>query len=140
MIWHRVADEGFHWSLRGIFDDGSFYGTIHFRSHNPTLSRACSVEGQLSRGDLDRFTALCGSLTFAEPLPAAAYAILTSVAAGKDVGVFRYDRRDEETSAQAKAFLEVKRLLDPYIDSCWSRYYPDDGCQHGLAAKRDALP
>ncbi len=137
LIWHLVTEEGFRWYLRGILNDGRFYGDVRFQSDDPALRRACAVDGQLSPEDFDRFIALCSVLTFAGMPPTASYAILISVDGGKDAGVFRYDRGDEEASSQARSFLEIKRLLNPYIDLCWNRYYPHDGLQRGLGGGGD---
>ena len=51
LTWRCDGSEGIKWFLRGIGDDGSFYGEIRFQSPHAGRRKASTVAGRLSAAE-----------------------------------------------------------------------------------------
>src|SRR5437667_5884928 len=104
LTWRCDGSEGIKWYLRGIRDDGSFYGEVRFQSPDPSRRIATSVTGQLSPAECKRMAELAAVIRQqpppAEPGPhfAALFERLSPTNAGDVQRLFEYRRGDEAHS------------------------------------------
>lgn len=106
------------WCLRGILDDGSFYGEVRFESSDPSRRRVVKVSGYLSPEDCERMAGLIA--TILERLPpaesgphfGALFERLPPPNYGEIRLLYEYRAGEEARSPRARAFVELARLLE----------------------------
>jgi hypothetical protein len=114
LLWRRDGSEGVKWYIRGIRPDGTFYGEVLHTARR----RASWVEGRLTGVDAKRCRDILDTFAARPALPpSTCFALLARwfTTLGTAEVVFKYEVGDEEMSSDARAFLELKRLLDPVI-------------------------
>jgi hypothetical protein len=121
LTWCCDGSEGIKWTLRGIRDDGSFYGEIRFQSRDADRRRASFAHGRLSTAEVSRMTELIARIREATP-PAtpgphfgAFFERLSAGNAGDIRRLFEYHRGDEAHSESARAFMELIELLERHL-------------------------
>jgi hypothetical protein len=127
LTWRCDGSEGIKWHLRGIRDDGSFYGEVRFVSAEPTRRMATLVSGQLSPAECTRLDELA-TLVRQQPPPvapgphfAALFERLSPTNAGDVKRLFEYKRGDEADSGPARAFIELASLLEKHLIPFYAR-------------------
>jgi hypothetical protein len=121
LTWRCDGSEGVKWNLRGIREDGSFYGEIRFQSEEASRRKATFVSGHLPLAELDRLTALIGIIRQAPPLDkpgqhfGALFERLSLSKAGDVRRLYEYQRGEEVHSLLAKAFIELVALLNQHL-------------------------
>lgn len=121
--WSRSCPEGrLHWSLFGLRADGSFYGEVLLRSPDPEKQWGSCVEGRLTDSDCQRMTELLSQIN--DPLSVDAsipsvgrlFERLSMSDRSNVRPIFDYHAGDEEHSESADAFLELIKLLSPFVE------------------------
>jgi len=118
LTWRCDGSEGIKWCIRGIRDDGSFYGEVRFQSEQPQRRWATSVSGQLSPAKRERLAELLKVIRVVPPPdePGSHFGALFERLFPANVGavrrLFEYRRGDEEVSLPAQAFIDVVRLFE----------------------------
>jgi hypothetical protein len=121
LTWRCDGSEGIKWYLRGIQDDGSFYGEVRFHSADQSRRIATSVSGQLSPAECKRMAELAVVIRQqpppAEPGPhfAALFERLSPTNAGDVRRLFEYRRGDEAHSESARSFVELASLVERHL-------------------------
>jgi hypothetical protein len=115
------GSEGIAWCLRGIRNDGTFYGEIRFQSGEEKRCKATFVSGRLTPAECERIAALVGIIRQepppAEPPPrfAAFWEWLSPTDACDVRPLVWYRHSDEATSEAARAFLELAGLVERHL-------------------------
>jgi hypothetical protein len=105
------------WFVRGVYDDGSFYGTYEVYG-----TRGGNLEGQLSGEDNAKFQAAVGRIRRAHPQRSdsdKASEWQGRLAVGPVTAatvVFDYRTGDERSSSSAGDFLEIVSILRAYVE------------------------
>jgi hypothetical protein len=124
--WYDGESPRFQCSLRGVREDGSFWGEVTAFFATPRQvdgagGMATNVEGVLSPADNLRFKEL-----------AASFGVASQAIAGKVTGVLAhgpmnhpriafYYTPDDVQSPEAQKFLAITRLFDPYLRPYYSK-------------------
>jgi hypothetical protein len=113
--------EGVAWTLRGIREDGSFYGELLVRSRDAAERWGACVDGQLSPAEVARLSELVAVIRRQPPPEEAGPSLgvlferLSPTNAGQVRRLFEYRVGDEASSEEARAFLQLVELLRPYV-------------------------
>ena len=121
--WSHSCPEGrVTWSLFAIREDGSFYGDVVLRAHDPKKCMGSGVEGKLSDADCrqmaDLLTKINASSSVNDTTPVVGRLLerLSTTDMGMLRPLFEYRVGDEEHSDSARAFLELIKLLSPSVE------------------------
>jgi hypothetical protein len=131
LTWRCDGSEGIKWYLRGIRDDGSFYGEIRFQTADPSRRIATSVDGRLSTAECQRMTELAAVIqqqpapATPEPHFAALFERLSPTNAGDVRRLFEYRQGDEAWSEPARAFLELVGIIEQHLSPFVARIVRD---------------
>lgn len=126
--WRRgvlgMVIHGLNWTVRGIHEDGSFYGYAKLYSHGQ-LVRMANIEGCISIARWPHCQELFEKFASLPPLePSACFGLLATVES-KNLSNFQirfqYNLRDEADSSLAVSFLEIQSILQEEISQ--SEYY-----------------
>jgi hypothetical protein len=123
LIWRRDGSEGIKWWLRGIKDDGSFYGDLRLISSDPSRRCGTSVDGVIPQEDWPRCREILRELSSSDPFPLGpCLALLAEVGAdGRDRILFQYDLGDEHRSRKAALFLDLIATLEEQVSKAYGR-------------------
>ena len=126
VLWRQDGSEGFAWYVRGIREDGSFYGEVRHQSPRAARSTSADVSGRLTPEQCARVRELVGIIRQASPrrLPtrfAALVERLDPADFGKIGLQFEYRLGDEAASPPARAFLELARILEQHLSPHYAR-------------------
>ncbi len=119
--WHYV-EQDLHesWFVRGIMEDGHFYGDGKVRIAG--RERHASIEGQLSGGDYNQVSALATVILESNDVAMARGPKSTSFSGFLGRGLltkpsvtYRYYSGDERSSPLATHFLTIAEILRPYL-------------------------
>jgi hypothetical protein len=123
LTWRCDGSEGVKWYLRGIREDGSFYGEIRFQSESPCRRWATFVAGLILPVERDRLAELLEVIRQVPP-PAqpgrhfgALFERLSQSDAGQVQRLFEYRCGEEEHCPAARAFLELVGLFEPHLST-----------------------
>jgi hypothetical protein len=120
LTWRCDGSEGIKWFLRGLLEDGSFYGEIRFQSPVAERRRASWVSGRMSPTEAAAMAALIGRIRRAAPPSGAGprfAAFFERVPGASDARrLFEYHRGDEDHSDPALAFVELVGLLERHLE------------------------
>jgi hypothetical protein len=118
LLWRRDGPEGIEWFLRGILPDGSFYGSIHHYSRR----KAAGVDGLLPAADWAQCREILGRFEVRPPFPPGpCFALLArwfETLSFPEI-LFKYEPGDEATSEDARAFLQLKILLEKEVSKAY---------------------
>jgi hypothetical protein len=120
LSWRCDGSEGIKWYIRGIREDGSFYGEVRFQSELSQRRWSASVSGQLSPAERERLVELLKLIREAPPPEelgshfGALFERWPSANAGAVRRLFEYHRGDEESSLHAQAFVELVGLFEQH--------------------------
>lgn len=124
--WNESESPSYHWFIRGLRSDGSFYGEIRSRFDTPRASDGVSgegraIEGLLSPRDMERITQLAAQIR-KQPAPETDQPV-TGVLADGSVSnptvLYRHPSSDANNAA-SEPFLEIIAILRPYIAQYYS--------------------
>jgi hypothetical protein len=121
LTWRQDGSEGIKWYIRGIHDDGRFYGEIRFQSPDQKRRKAAFVSGQLTAAECARLAALVGVIRHEPPLLeesprfAALWERLSSSNAGEVRPLLWYRCGEESGSEASRAFLELAGLVERHL-------------------------
>jgi hypothetical protein len=127
LTWRCDGSEGIRWYLRGIRDDGSFYGEVRFQSADQSRCIATWVTGQLSPDECQRLAELAAIIQRqpppGEPGPyfAALFERLSPTNAGDVRRMFEYHWGDEANSEPARAFVELAGLIERHLTPFYAK-------------------
>lgn len=126
LTWRCDGSEGIKWYLRGIRDDGSFYGEVRFQSQDEHRRKAVSVSGQLAAAECDRMRELVRIIRQLPPPvePGPHFAALFEWGPrglGDARRLFEYRWRDEDHSESARAFVEMAGLIERHLSSFYEQ-------------------
>jgi hypothetical protein len=127
LLWRQDGSEGSAWYLRGIREDGSFYGEVRHQSADGGRNVAAGVEGRLSPGEAARLWQLVEVIRRAPPSPpgrghfAALVERLDPTDFGRTGLRFTYRLGDEAGSEAARALLELVALVEPHLSPFYAR-------------------
>ncbi len=119
--WRTDNPEGFRWCLRGLRNDGTFYGELRLHGANGQCIVGTSVEGQLTPEETRRMIAALDIITCDTPPKAheAALGVLFLRKSPIDVGdvdrVFEYRGKGDTHSDATQAFLSIVNLIEPHL-------------------------
>jgi hypothetical protein len=117
------------WYIRGIREDGSFYGTVHvLDAGNGTIS---SVEAKLTSAEARRLFDLASLLRDSNGTQCCGdqIGVLADGPITSPKIIFRYGRGDEVTKSH-EVFQEMVMLIRPRIELAVSRLNADEGLSH----------
>ena len=143
LTWRCDGSEGVKWNLRGIREDGSFYGEIRFQSEVASRRKAIFVSGRLPLAEQDRLTALIGILRQAPRLDkpgrhfGALFERLSPNKAGDVRRLYEYQRGEEVHSLLAKAFVELVALFNQQLSPFNERITRPRGTVHTTETGED---
>ena len=121
LLLRRDGSEGFGWHLRGLFEDGRYYGEVLLKSRDPNGGAAISVSGRLSPEECVRMKDAVTSFRLDDaavpPIPhfAALFVRSASQGLGESRRVLCYNPGDEVRSEPARALLKLIGLLEPHL-------------------------
>jgi hypothetical protein len=123
LIWRRDGSEGIKWWLRGIKEDGSFYGDLFLISSDPSRCCGTSVDGVIPQEDWRRCREILHELSSSDPLPPGpCFALLAEAGAdGRDRILFQYHVGDEHRSRRAALFFDLIATLEDQVSKAYGR-------------------
>jgi len=119
--WYDGESPRFQCFLRGVREDGSFYGEV---TAFPAVSQcidgihgsAANVDGVLSPADSLRFKELVAGIEVARQGVTDNWTgLLAEGPISNPRIIFRYMLDDDEQSPESQAFLTITRLFEPYL-------------------------
>ena len=126
--WHESDLHRYHWFIRGLRSDGSYYGEVRSTFDKPRDSDglsgiARSVEGKLSTDDIKRVLDLAARIR-EQPSPDTDLPVVGVLADGP-VGdpTVLYRHSDSAASEFAMYFVEIIAILRPHL----AYHYPSLG-------------
>lgn len=125
--WTESRSSRFHWFIRGLRPDGSFYGEVRSENESPRESDGatgvgCGIEGRISNDDIKHLTQLVAQIR-EHPCIDTDKSVVGLLAEGpvsKPVVVYRFCEGAAEKSKASDAFLAIIAILRPYI----ATHYP----------------
>ncbi len=122
--WHEpTSSGGDSWFLRGIREDGSFWGEVQRIAGD--LREQRNIEGRLSAVDYRRLLQLIQNIrdsreVHTEPRVAKGKSgVLAEGSVQHPTVIIRYSHGDEATSVVVGHFLAIVDVLRPYIQAEW---------------------
>ena len=123
--WTETESLRYHWFIRGLRSDGSFYGEVRSTFDTPRVSDGASglgrtIEGNLSAGDIQRVSELAAQIR-AHPLPDTDIPVIGVLADGPiDDSTVLYRHPNSTDSDTTTYFLEIIAILRPHL----AHHYP----------------
>lgn len=123
LIWRGDGSERIRWWLRGIKEDGSFYGDLLLISPDPSRCCGTSVDGVIPPADWRRCREILHELSSSDPLPPGPCLALLAEAGADDRDriIFQYDLGDEHRSPKAALFLDLIAMLEKQVSKVYGR-------------------
>jgi hypothetical protein len=126
ITWAGSQSPRYRWFIRGLRQDGSFYGEVRSTFDSPRESDGASgvdrgIEGQLSSAEMDRVCRLA-ALIRSNPMTESVSPVIGTLADGpinEPTVLYRHtDCRPNSPTTQA--FLDIIAILQPHL----STHYP----------------
>jgi hypothetical protein len=124
--WRCDGSAGIVWRLRGIDEDGRFYGEIRRESGDERRRKMATVSGRLSPAEAERVAQLVAVIRrqVAPASPSAHFAALfersrTNLSDARRL--FEYHLGDEGHSEAARAFVELAGLVERHLSPQYAK-------------------
>lgn len=131
ILWRRDGSEGIAWHIRGLREDGFFYGEIRFQSIDESKCICTFVEGQLAPAECQRMAELVDVIrslpTLSQPNScfAVMYERLPPTGVVNVLHWLEYHQSDEHQTESAKAFVELVELLERHLKTFYDTIIAD---------------
>lgn len=115
--WRSGQDPQVSWFIRGIREDGSFYGEI-VRQEGNGHGVIQTVTGTMLEVDRERFQQIAGAIAASvRSAPDKTWTgLLASGSVQSPTIILRYSPDDEQSSPPAAEFLKLVAILNPYLE------------------------
>ena len=130
ILWRRDGSEGIAWHIRGLREDGFFYGEIRFQSTDENKCIGIFIEGQLAPAECQQMAELMDVIRRSPTLsqPNSCFAVMYERLSPTDVVNvllwLEYRQVDEHQSESAKAFIELAGLLERHLKPLYNTIAP----------------
>ena len=121
LLWHHGTNPRYHWYIRGINPDRSFFCEIRLDYDNPSSERhgvITNVEGRLTDSDYLRLSKCAAEVQQHAPGEENSEGCEGTIAYGSvshPTNIYRYNPNDDSSALAAAAFRQVIEILSPYL-------------------------
>ena len=137
--WRNGASPEIRWFLRGVVDDGSFYGELfsawestRIIDGSPAKGIGKAIEGMLSPADCSRFMELVAGIGSPGAEPKDGWTgMLAEGPINAPVVRFYYVPGAEKSSSEAGRFLAVVNLIEEYMRPYYADLRVQDSGEEG---------